>query len=188
MHPDRPLDTRSPARIALLGSGVLALVITTALTAPFALAADIPADTATAPSAPPSYPDDSHVFNGCHLSTIRYLARYLSQYPGERGEPLVINLRNADGAIRTHTIALISWQGQSWGRDEYFGVFALRCPFEAQPNFKRLISRAESRLEQHAQMLVRAEGMPLRPEAPERLSSEQRIREVRMAGRVQCVV
>ena len=163
---------------ALLGR--LALAIAAAVAVPAARADPLPDDSVTLPG-PPSYPEDTHVFNGCHLSTIRYLARYLSEFPGESGMPLLIKMRNADGPKRMHTLALVSWKGQAWCRDEYFGVFALGCPYEAQPNLKRLVSKAEILLERHAQTMVRTSGKPLRPNAPEQMSPEQRIRAVKAA-------
>jgi len=176
MHLDRLLRDR-----ANRGSGIsslaTALVIIAALANPAARAA-------SSPLSPPSYPDAAHVSNGCHLSTIRYLARYLSEFPGERGEPLVINMLNADRSRKMHTVALISWQGHAWCRDEYFGVFALGCPLEARPNLDRLSARAEACYQEHARKLIHMAGMPQRREASENLSSEDRFHEVTQAARI----
>ena len=131
---------------------------------------------------PPSYPDAAHVPNGCHLSAIRYLSRYLSDFPGERGEPLVINMVNADRSRKMHTMALISWHGQAWCRDEYFGAFALGCPLVARPNLARLSARAEACYQEHARMLIHMAGMTQRREASEDLSSEDRFHEVTQAA------
>jgi len=156
-------------------------MLTATLTAPAARA------TASAPEGsvtPPSYPDSAHVLNGCRLSTLRFLARFLSEFPHEHGEPLAITMRNADGSRSGHTLALFSWQGQAWCRDEYYGVFTLDCPFEAQPNLNRLVARAEKRLEKHAQMLIRTAQATARPEPPAHLSAEENLRDVTTAARI----
>lgn len=72
--------------------------------------------------APPHLPDRDHVANGCHLSTLAYLARFSAAYPRETAEPLVITVRGQYGR-RHHTVALVSWHGRWWFRDEFFGVF-----------------------------------------------------------------
>ena len=133
-------------------------------------------------SAPPAYPDVAHVLNGCHLSTLRFLSRYLSKFPGERGEPLVVTMRNANGSTQAHTIALISWHGESWCRDEYYGVFALGCRAEPKPDLGRLSARAERLLEKHAQMLVKSGQVAARTEPPAHLSADQTFVDVAKAA------
>ncbi len=73
-------------------------------------------------SAPPSFRDAVHVPRGCYISTMVFLARFHAEHPTERGEPLTLELASYDGP---HTVALISWRGMLWGRDEYCGVFPL---------------------------------------------------------------
>ncbi|MGA2018646.1 MAG: hypothetical protein ABSH26_17025 [Opitutaceae bacterium] len=180
MKPDRLLKSRR----CRLGSLALSLIITAGFAASAARAANPAQDASVDPSAPPSYPDSAHVFNGCHLSTISYLVRYLSQYPGERGEPLVINMRDAGGLRRMHTMALISWRGRAWCRDEYFGVFALGCPFETRPNLDRLSAQAEACYLSHARTAIHFGGMTRRREDPEDLSPEERLREVTVAAQI----
>lgn len=164
----------------LLRLASLALVLTT-IAAPESRASARVSNPASALSAPPAYPDAAHVLNGCHLSSIRFLNRYLSEFPTERGETLVVSMRNADGSIQAHTIALISWQGQAWCRDEYYGVFSLDCRAETQPNLERLSARAERKLEKHAQMMVRTGQAAARSEPPAHLSAEQNLRDVTTA-------
>ena len=158
--------------------GALALAILLTLT----LAA--PATQAGPTSLPPAYPDRAHVSNGCHLSTITYLARYLSEHPTEQGEPLVIQVVNFDGTVRSHTIALLSWQGQLWCRDEYFGVFTLGCAVEARPSAERLVAKAQEMLERHEKKLIRAGGITLCPVPPEKMSAEQRTMEVKVMAEI----
>src|SRR5271170_721219 len=76
--------------------------------------ADIAVPTAPAPVAPPHYTIDEHVFNGCHLSTIAFLARFHADFPAEHGEALIVLMRNAGGVRKAHTVALISWRGSWW--------------------------------------------------------------------------
>jgi hypothetical protein len=133
--------------------------------------------------APPAYPDSVHVTNGCHLSTIAFLARFLAEFPSERGEPLVVKTLNADGIRRFHTIALISWHGQSWCRDEYLGTFALDLPVAAPPDKKRLVATAVRVLEARAQTLIRAMLYNPGP-AVSTVGSEERIRDVMTAVRI----
>jgi len=51
-----------------------------------------------------------------------YLRRFEAENPGERGIPLVVD--NYTGVTR-HTVAMVTWQGEWWCRDERLGVFAL---------------------------------------------------------------
>jgi hypothetical protein len=138
-------------------------------------------DAAQCLSAPPTYADPVHVSNGCHLSTIRYLARYRSNFPGERGEPLVIDMMNADRTRKMHTMALISWRGHAWCRDEFFGVFALGCRYEPDQNPGKLAALAEHSYHCQARKVIRDSGMPSRPGPAEDLTPEQRLRDVSLA-------
>ena len=81
-------------------------------TARFAALAVVIASTAgllpaTGPAeAAPAYPESEHVYFGCHISTVAYLARFSAEHPAERGRPAVLMMDNADGVRRPHTIAL----------------------------------------------------------------------------------
>lgn len=167
----------------LLRFASLAFVLTP-LTAPVARATARVANPASALAAPPAYPDPDHVLNGCHLSTLRFLHRFLADFPAEHGESLVVSMRNANGTTQAHTIALISWQGQSWCRDEYYGVFALNCPAESPPDLERLSARAERKLEDHAQRMVRLGQAVARSEPPALLSAGQNLRDVTVAAKL----
>jgi|GEM_PF-2566821 hypothetical protein len=184
MQPPKILQTRRAIHGTRLGSLVFALLLIATLTVPGVRAADLRPEASVTPQVPPAYPDRTHVTNGCHISTITFLDRFLAEFPDEQGEPLVITMLNADGVRRSHTIALISWQGQWWCRDESFGVFALGCPVEAQPDRRRLNTKAETMLEKHAKMLIRAAMATPQPAPPTEMSSEQRIREVAVAARM----
>jgi hypothetical protein len=124
---------------------------------------------------PPAHPDKIHVSNGCQLSTVRYLAQFKSEYPGETGEVLEISLPEAD---RNHAVALISWHGQLWCRDEYFGVFPLECAAEPRPRPEALADRAESMLRRQAARLIHRDGARTVHPSEGPMSPDQRLAEV----------
>jgi hypothetical protein len=135
----------------------------------------------TAPSAPPHYGLKQHVVNGCHLSTIAFLARYRADFPSEQGEPVVLSLRNVGGVRKLHTVALISWRGAWWCRDEYFGVMPVGCMVEPKPDIARVTLRLQAVLERKAREFMGSRGVEKPVEAPAELSPEQRLREVEVA-------
>ena len=130
---------------------------------------------------PPSYPDEIHVLNGCRLSTARYLERFRDAFPDEHGE--VLNIRMPD-AGQNHAVALVTWHGQLWCRDEYFGVFPLECSVEARPRRPELADRAEDLLARQAARLIHKEGAPRMRLAREPISAGQLLQEVALAVRI----
>jgi len=132
-------------------------------------------------SAPPHFPDAVHVFNGCHLSTLAYLNRFTAEYPAEGGQPVVVQMRNADGTVRAHTMALVTWAGAWWIRDEYFGVFPLDQRVKGATDLAALTLRAERLYARHAQAALRA-GTARPPEPPKQFSAAQRARDVAAAA------
>ena len=176
-------QNRRATRGTRLGSLAFALLLSVTLAAPGAQAAGLRQAASLTPQSPPDYPDREHVTNGCHISTITFLDRFLAAFPAERGEPLVITMLNADWVRRPHTIALLSWQGQWWCRDEYFGVFTLDRPVEAKPDMKQLVLRAETMLEKHVKTVMRTAVAAPRSAPPTSMSSEQRLREVAVVAR-----
>ncbi len=125
-----------------------------------------------------------HVPNGCHLSTLAFLARYAAEYPNERGKPVVVAMRNADGRTRPHTLAVVSFRGVLWCRDEYFGVFPLDLRASAEPGLRRLVDRIEPRLEKHARLHL-ARPAALQPiVAPRHLASAEALAFVRTAAAI----
>ncbi len=132
-------------------------------------------------SAPPIYPDKVHVPNGCQLSTVRYLAQFRSDNPGERGEVLEISMPEAD---RNHAVALITWRGKLWCRDEYFGVFPLECPAEQMPRLETLADRAETLLRQLAARLIHKDRARSAFFSRGPMSRDQRLAEVVRAAQI----
>jgi hypothetical protein len=116
-------------------------------------AASAVAEIGAGPSAPPVLPDPHHVPNGCFLSALAYVARFRAAHPGERAEVLAVELRRFHGA---HTIAVVTWRGEWWGRDEFFGVFPLGRSAARHREAGALTGRAETALERHAEAEVRA--------------------------------
>jgi hypothetical protein len=133
---------------------------------------------------PPHYTLEDHVFNGCHLSTIAFLARFHAAHPEERGETIILTMKNEDGAFRSHTVALVSWHGAWWCRDEYFGVIALGRRVEARRESARLTERLQAVLEQRGREVMQgaASGQP--PRVPSELSQAQELHEVVTATRI----
>lgn len=138
----------------------------------------------TQQSQPPAFLENEHVCNGCHLSTMCFLAKYTAAFPNENGQPLVISMMNRDGVRRSHTIALMSWRGAAWCRDEYFGVFSLGASYTQNGDLSRLARKAQQLLERHAQNLVRTNGLPQRPEVPSEDAVQQRFEEAKLATRI----
>jgi hypothetical protein len=106
-----------------------------------------------AATTPPDFPDEVHVMNGCFVSSTACIAKFLAAFPGERAEPLTVRPVNYEGP---HTVALLSWHGQWWGRDEYFGVFALHCAVRSGPVPLQIGRVAQVALEQHSTSRVSA--------------------------------
>lgn len=174
---------REPCGIRL-GSLVSALLLTAVLSAP-AAPVDYPrGPTVVALQDPPAYPDGEHVANGCYVSTIAFLARFQAEFPDERGVPLVMYLRNAKGVRWSHTIAVISWRGKWWGRDEYYGVFALDRSVGAYPEPEQLANWAANALQKHSARLIRARITNRQPAPPTEMSAEERTREVAAVARM----
>lgn len=109
------------------------------------LAALVPA-LAAAPDAPPAYADGRYLVNGCHISTEAYLARFTREFPAERGEILTFMRRNVAGVPVSHTVALVTWAGKWWVRDDTAGVVGLGRP-TTETNRKELAAAAERALD-----------------------------------------
>jgi hypothetical protein len=105
------------------------------------------------PHSPPVFRDAFHVPEGCYLSTLAYLARFQREFPGETGAPLNVVLRSFGSP---HTIAVVSWRGRWWGRDEYSGVFDLGSAVAATRDLDQLRAAAEYYLGRLSSRLVRA--------------------------------
>jgi hypothetical protein len=89
---------------------------------------------------PPDYPDQYHVTNGCYISTHGYIAKFKTAFPEERAEPITI-LPRRGGIRKPHTVALISWRGRWWLRDEYFGITSVRLPVTPAITPERIADR-----------------------------------------------
>jgi hypothetical protein len=123
-------------------------------------------------SAPPIYLDCAHFHNGCHISAVTYLARFAADFPEERGQPVIAALRNASGVIRPHTVALVTWRGEWWCRDEFYGVFPIHCAASGEPDLQNL----PRYLQAHASFVARHHRVKPFTEGAT-LSFEQRLRD-----------
>lgn len=135
---------------------------------------------------PPVFPDVVHVANGCYISAVVYAARYRAAYPGEQAEVAAIPMTNAGGLVKPHTLAIMSWRGGWWARDEYYGVIDLREPSVRPWNPAAVRRRAEaSSRRRYARLL--AGGAPARTaDAPPsgRPETEWRLDQVEAARRL----
>ena len=93
---------------------------------------------------PPNFPDLIHVANGCYVSSFVYLARFRAAYPAERAETVAIVLPNADGSFKPHTVAIVSWHGKWWARDEFYGLADLRSPSSRPWDLATVTSRVDA--------------------------------------------
>lgn len=179
------MSSSIPAACGLCRAALRAFAFGLIVTAAFAPAAAsaAPAHPADRPL-PPHFPDAVHVANGCHLSTLAFLARYTTEFPDERGKAVVVAMRNADGATRPHTLAVIGFRGDLWCRDEFFGVFPLDLRTAAEPELRRLVARIEPLLEKYARLHL-ARPASLRPvAAPRHLPAAEALALVRTAATI----
>lgn len=133
----------------------------------------------TRDDAPPAFPDTAHVPEGCLISTLAYLARFQLSFPDETGQPLTVALPGRD---LPHTIALVSWRGQWWARDEYSGAFALRLPVRGAPDTERLRTAAEASLQRLSVRQLRFGRIAPQTERSRTLSTARRCQAVATAA------
>jgi hypothetical protein len=131
------------------------------------------ASTQNTPSAPPDFTDTAHVMNGCFISSTAYLAKFHAEFPGEQARTLTVTPRNYE---MTHTIAVVSWTGRWWGRDEYFGVFALNAKVSDNYTEVQLQRKASGALETFSATAIRegtADAMVVRRQLTESRRSNE---------------
>ena len=141
-----------------------------------AIAANLRADDAVTP---PAFRDAGHVPNGCYLSTTAFIARFAAEFPAERAVPVAMAPRGFGGL---HTITLLTWRGNWWGRDEYFGVFALNRSVAGNPDPAALVLRAERLLTKLAVSEVKAGRGSYAPAVPAKLPARELATLVRAAA------
>ncbi len=141
----KPLDPALPRRV---GPGLSAITLAlVALIESVLLPSSVRAEAAapgvpipaTCESGPPAYPDTVHLPQGCYISTVAYLVRFHAEFPAERGAPQTVMVRSLSGL---HTIAMVTWRGEWWGRDGRFGVFALHRAVATRRPLERLCADA----------------------------------------------
>jgi len=125
----------------------LAFMFTAALLSPAARAI-------TAPATPPEFPDTTHVHEGCYISSVAYLARFAAEFPGEFGAPCSVHPRIYP---RPHTVALLTWAGEWWLRDEFAGVMRLNLPVASREITETVRRRAELMLDRRVRRLSPAD-------------------------------
>ena len=132
---------------------------------------------AAVPPTPPDFPDAAHVTNGCYLSTVAFIAQFASAFPAERAQPATIRPRNFD---TPHTLALLTWQGRWWGRDEYAGIFPLDRPVGGGTLTESLRRHAERIFEKRS--IAQAKLSGYNPANTEKLSPARRAHDVTVAA------
>ena len=133
---------------------------------------------------PPVYRDAEHVSRGCLISTLGYLARFAAEHPHEKSCEIDVLRRGTQGVSEPHTLALVTWSGQWWLRDEYLGVLPLGLPAGEAVTAERLRDRSEAALERGAKNYLRlGSGLPW-PEAPIEWFVDERRRELARARRL----
>jgi hypothetical protein len=130
-------------------------------------------------AAPPAYPDSVHVLHGCFISTVAYLARFQAEFSDERAASIVVELREFLGL---HTVAVISWRGAWWGRDEFFGIFPLNVKVAREPDAAHLERAIAFALDRHAKNEVRRGRAGYAPRPPATLPIAERARIVSQAA------
>lgn len=105
---------------------------------------------AGAASAPPDFPDTTHVPEGCYISTAVYLTKFRAAFPGELAAPVSVRVKHYLGP---HTVALVSWSGRWWLRDEFMGVIALDAAVNAGAVSETLRAKAEATLDRRTRLL-----------------------------------
>ena len=142
----RSSGSRFLAGHAIRGAA-LAFMFTAALLSPAARAT-------TAPATPPDFPDTTHVREGCYISSVAYLARFAAEFPGEFGAPCSVH---PSIYPRRHTVALVTWAGEWWLRDEFAGVVRLNLPVASREITETVRRRAETRLDRRVRGLSSAD-------------------------------
>ncbi|MBI5693272.1 MAG: hypothetical protein HZC55_24605 [Verrucomicrobia bacterium] len=178
MNPLRPSLLCRPRTHGPVLSLLLSVVIGAALPLSGRNATSPRASSPPAQTAPPAYPDDVHVPKGCYISTLAYLAKFHLEFATESGTPLTVLLRRFDGP---HTIALVSWQGRWWGRDEFSGVFDLQSAVSNKDDTTRLRALAECILDRLSVRHLKG-GYITAPNPTSELSDRERCEAVHAAA------
>ncbi len=171
MAPTHTLAARTTSPRSPLGALLFAFVVTSSFAR-----AELPEPVSA--SAPPSFPDTIHMENGCYLSALVYIAHFTAAFPKERAVPLTVRPRNFH---EPHTIALLSWNGRWWGRDEYCGVFEVRSAVGNGTVTASVRSTAEAALGFHSSQLARRGRVTIAPPTPPDLPLAHRARDVTVA-------
>ena len=135
----------------------------------------------TSSTIPPDYPDQHHVTNGCYISAHGYIAKFKTAFPEEQAEPLTI-LPRRGGLRKPHTVALISWRGRWWLRDENFGIKSVRLPVSPSITPERIADRVAGICGQDLMTLVQVNSGS--SHVASEFSLEQRLSDVHAAAAI----
>lgn len=149
-----------------------------------ALAREVAVATTRRPSRPPVYATSVHAYNGCHIATLAYLKRFRADFPDEVAEALHITMQNSDGPRTGHTMALVSWRGAWWCRDDRLGVFRIDAPIGESADSRRLKAAAERALDERMSGGTRVRSEAVVPAVLTSDTAANRHEEVRKAARL----
>jgi hypothetical protein len=149
-----------------------------------AMAREVAVATTRRPTRPPVYATSVQAYNGCHIATLAYLKRFRADFPDEVAEALHITMRNPDGLRTGHTMALVSWRGAWWCRDDRLGVFRLDAPIGDSPESRRLKAAAERALDERMSGGTRVRAEAVVPAVVTSDTAANRHEEVRKAARL----
>jgi hypothetical protein len=136
------------------------------------------------PSRPPAYATSVHAFNGCHIATLAYLKRFRADFPDEFAEALHVTMANPGGPRTGHTMALVSWRGAWWCRDDRLGVFRIDAPIGDRPESRRIKLAAERALDERMSGGTRVRLETAVPAVLNSDTAANRHEEVRKAARL----
>lgn len=111
------------------------------------VAAILPIAHGTVSTPPPAFADPVYVLNGCHISSLNFIARFNQEFPHERAELARVLVRSVDDLRIRHTIALFTWQGAWWCRDDIVGLAALEETVNSNADLAALAAKAEAALD-----------------------------------------
>ncbi len=130
---------------------------------------------------PADFADEVHVPNGCYLSAVTFLRKFTAAYPAEQGRVVGFTPAGWSGG---HFVAVVTWQGKWWVRDEYFGVFATKLAVGVENDEEKFRQAVAASFNRYTQDYLKRSRLPSIPWDPSKLTSAQRVQGVTAAAGV----
>ncbi len=128
---------------------------------------------------PADFVDEVHVPNGCYLSAVTFLRKFSAAYPAEHGRVIGFTPAGWSGG---HFVAVVTWQGKWWVRDEYFGVFPANLAVGVQKEEEQFRQAVAASFNRYTQEYLKRGRLPSIPWDPRKLTSAQRVQGVNAAA------